>query len=162
MAEKLFENLNEGIRKDPFKVPEGYFDSLSKNIMDGIDKYEASANDEKDVTTEITNPSAAAPAKVVEIKSRRRLFGAAAAAVAALLIAGSALWFNQSANDKEMLAAADTAKGATATVLATAHHTSSDVSQAMADQSVSDTYIDDMADYAMIDNQDLYMYMTSE
>ena len=114
-------------KENPFKVPEGYFDTLSSQIMakveaEGVAPRDIKAGKEK-------------RAKVVWL--RPVLY--AAASVWALFISVVAY---QSHSDKGTAAP-------TQTVVAN-------------NQMLMDDYFDEAADYVMLDNQDIYAYLSSD
>jgi hypothetical protein len=114
-------------KENPFKVPEGYFDTLSSQIMakveaEGVAPRDIKAGKEK-------------RAKVVWL--RPVLY--AAASVCALFISVVAY---QSHSDKGTAAP-------TQTVVAN-------------NQMLMDDYFDEAADYVMLDNQDIYAYLSSD
>jgi hypothetical protein len=114
-------------KENPFKVPEGYFDTLSGQIMakveaEGVAPRDIKAGKEK-------------RAKVVWL--RPVLY--AAASVCALFISVVAY---QSHSDKGTAAP-------TQTVVAN-------------NQMLMDDYFDEAADYVMLDNQDIYAYLSSD
>lgn len=99
-------------RETPFRVPEGYFDRLTGEVM----------------------------AKLPEKKPARRFMlrpWLAAASIACVAIAGVGLYFNRQA-------AVPAEEPQTAAVV------------------LSDSYIDEAADYAMMDHQDIYACLTSD
>ena len=114
-------------KENPFRVPEGYFDTLSSQIMakveaEGVAPRDIKAGKEK-------------RAKVVWL--RPVLY--AAASVCALFISVVAY---QSRSDKGTAAP-------TQTVVAN-------------NQMLMDDYFDEAADYVMLDNQDIYAYLSSD
>ena len=114
-------------KENPFRVPEGYFDTLSSQIMakveaEGVAPRDIKAGKEK-------------RAKVLWL--RPVLY--AAASVCALFISVVAY---QSHSDKGTAAP-------TQTVVAN-------------NQMLMDDYFDEAADYVMLDNQDIYAYLSSD
>lgn len=124
MKQHIYERLlwEKGPKARPFKVPEGYFDTLQGRIMDALPDGEA----------KVVSIHAASRQSLV----RRWL---AAAAVACLVIAGATAYWLQASHGEEM---ASMAEQNVATVSA-------------------DTYIDQVADYTMMDNDDIYTYLSS-
>ena len=114
-------------KENPFKVPEGYFDTLSSQIMA---KIEAEGVAPRDIKT-----GKEKRAKVLWL--RPVLY--AAASVCALFISVVAY---QSHSDKGTAAP-------TQTVVAN-------------NQMLMDDYFDEAADYVMLDNQDIYAYLSSD
>lgn len=114
-------------KENPFKVPEGYFDTLSSQIMAKVDAEGVAPRDIK--------AGKEKRAKVVWL--RPVLY--AAASVCALFISVVAY---QSHSDKGTAAP-------TQTVVAN-------------NQMLMDDYFDEAADYVMLDNQDIYAYLSSD
>lgn len=106
--------------KQPFRVPEGYFDTLADRIIEQIPKQQTKLG------------------KAV-IKQLKPWFYAAACIVVAVFTATMMLQ-----NKK------------TDTQIAQAEKTTD------TETYYSDTYIDEEADYAMVDNQDIYAYLLAE
>ncbi len=108
-------------RENHFRVPEGYFDKLTADVMARLPERET----------------------VVELKPAakrvflRPLLAAASVALVAAIAVG--VYFNRSAKpaeDEEQMAAVSTV--------------------------MPDSYIDDAADYMMMDHQDIYACLTSD
>ena len=119
--------------KNPFTVPEGYFEQLTKQVMDKIPQT---------VITEMK--PAKKPARVAVMKRLRPWLYAAACICVGVFIA--AIAFN---NRSEM-----TTPQAASQQLA---------SNNQADYGYySDSYIDEEADYAMIDNQEIYACLMAD
>jgi hypothetical protein len=110
-------------RKNPFKVPEGYFDDFASQIMKQLPEEKP------------------ASARVVQMapRPRRRWRGLVAAAASVVVLALS--WTVYTAVDHKQ----QPAHPAAATAQATDH---SDYST-----------MDAMADYTMLDNEDIYAYV---
>lgn len=108
--------------ENPFRVPEGYFDRLTADVMARLPERQSE------------NPSESKPARRVLL---RPLLAAASVAVVALI--GTLVYFNR-------LNPADTA----------------DQQMAAVSVGVSDSYIDEAADYLMMDHQDIYACLTSD
>jgi len=121
----------EQIKKDSFKVPEGYFDNFQERMLQRIAE---STPEQKDAQT-------GKQASVKKLTSVRRLYWSAAAACVALVIAGAAAW-QQARNDSNAKAMAKAQTQDTEVVY-------------------SDSYIEEAADFAMLDNQDMYQYMAN-
>lgn len=117
-------------KENPFRVPEGYFDSLVSNVMEQLPP----AVDAPEATDKKKDPVPVA-AKTAAIRSLRPLLYAAAC----LLIAVLSVWtFMDSDAPAEQELAPVTAKTG------------------------NDTYEDDMADYVMVDNNDIYACLMNE
>jgi hypothetical protein len=108
-------------RENHFRVPEGYFDQLTADIMARLP--------ERETTVEL-KPAA----KRVFL---RPLLAAASVACVALIAVG--VYFNRNA----AVVDADEQVAAVSTVM-------------------SDSYIDDAADYMMMDHKDIYAYISSD
>lgn len=100
-------------QKNPFRVPEGYFDQLTERVMEQL-------------------PERRQKSRLVTL----RPWFYAAACMAAVAIMGVTYHFHQSAGEQQMAEI-------------TANNT-------------ENTYIEDAADYAMLDNAEIYAYLSSE
>lgn len=109
--------------ENPFRVPEGYFDRLTADVMARLPERQSE------------NPKEEKTARRIQL----RRSWLAAASVAVVAIVGTLVYFNR-------LNPADTADKQVAAVAAP----------------VSDSYIDEAADYLMMDHQDIYACLTSE
>ena len=109
--------------ENPFRVPEGYFDRLTADVMARLPECQSE------------NPKEEKTARRIQL----RRSWLAAASVAVVAIVGTLVYFNR-------LNPADTADKQVAAVAAP----------------VSDSYIDEAADYLMMDHQDIYACLTSE
>lgn len=112
------------IHDNPFKVPEGYFDSIAQRVMDNLPAHEVKMIPAEEKT-----------------KRNHRIpiwvrYGVAAAVVAAIFTVG--MRFTSHEQQAAPVAAVT-----------------------MASYS-SDDNIDAMADYIMVDSQDLYAYISDE
>ena len=114
---------NRITNENPFRVPEGYFDRLTADVMARLPERQSE------------NPKEEKTARRIQL----RRSWLAAASVAVVAIVGTLVYFNR-------LNPADTADKQVAAVAAP----------------VSDSYIDEAADYLMIDHQDIYACLTSE
>ena len=132
MNEEEYLNSRMG-KRNPFTVPEGYFEQLTQQVMDKIPQA---------VTTEMK--PARKPAKVAVMKRLRPWLYAAACICVGVFFAALAF------NNREDVAAPQ----------------SPSLQMAVNEQTdygyYSDTYIDEEADYAMIDNQEIYAYLLAE
>ena len=124
-------------RRNPFTVPEDYFEQLTRRVMDGLPQ-------QSQQTAEVEQLKAGQPQRKATIKRLRPWFYAAACLLVAVFVA--ALTFNgkseQPAIQTPQMAAA-TQTEATYTYY-------------------SDNYIDQEADYAMIDNQEIYACLLAD
>ena len=127
-------------KRNPFTVPEGYFEQLTQHIMDQIPQ--ADTTETKAVTREMQPLHK--PARVAVMKRLRPWLYAAACICVGVFIA--AIAFN---NRSEVAAPQSAAQQI-----------------AVNDQAdygyYSDTYIDEEADYAMIDNQEIYACLMAD
>ena len=97
-------------QKNPFTVPEGYFDQLTSQVMSQL-------------------PERRQESRVVQL----RKWFYAAACVAAVAVMGLTFHFHQQAEDQAVVASVDT--------------------------NIENSYIDEVADYAMLDNSEIYAYL---
>lgn len=107
----------------PFNVPEGYFDSLEKNLMQNFHETD-----------------------IPQKRSARNIFMRSlrwAACFAAVLFVSGAIYFNQSDNESNLSQAEN-------------------VSENVSSSNYSDYILDEISDYAMLDNDDFYSYVTNE
>lgn len=125
LLEKRFGKAN------PFKVPDGYFENLTQNIMDKLPDIDSApvVCDKKTRIMNIRDLSHKAVIRIVSI-----------AACVCFIILGTSVFMrknNRVANDNHV-------NNANKMILST-----------------SDKYIDEAADYAMLDNQDIYACLSS-
>ncbi|MCR4602128.1 MAG: hypothetical protein K5683_01170 [Prevotella sp.] len=132
MNEEEYLNRKLG-RNNPFSVPEGYFEQLTDQIMSKLPE-EKSQNDQ--------TPGNSKPEKTAIIRRLRPWLYAAACICVGVFIA--AIAFN---NDNE--------KVRKQMQIATAE-------QESVESYYSDNYVEEEADYAMVDNQDIYAYLLAE
>jgi len=116
----------------PYRVPDGYFDTLEQRVMERVVQAADTGADNGAEARRRLSP--AAQARVVSL---RRL--TVAASVALLLAAGATLFFQQRAAESG-------AESMAQQVAATA----------------DDDYIDEAADYLMADNNAIYTYLAYE
>jgi len=111
-------------QKNPFKVPDGYFDKLTQQVMDRLPEQQTDRLPEQQTNEQQPKK------KFAIIRHLRPLLYAAACICIAVF---------------------------TATFFFGSHVEEDDtVANAQQDATYSDTYIDEAADYAMIDNEDIY------
>lgn len=103
-------------QKNPFKVPDGYFDKLTQQVMDRLPEQQTNEQQTKK--------------KSAIIRHLRPLLYAAACICIAVFTA--TFFFGSHVEEDDTMA------------------------NAQQDATYSDTYIDEAADYAMIDNEDIY------
>ncbi len=101
-----------------FKVPEGYFQQLTSQVMSAIP--EQTAAEQQPV------------AKTLQLTPRRRWWMSVAACIVAVLFSATVYMWQQDVADE---------------------------SSALATAAVSDSYIDEATDYAMLDNIEIYSYL---
>lgn len=107
----------------PFKVPEGFFESFEENFMHNI-------------------PEAEIPKK----RSARNVWLRPmkwAACIAAVILVSGTIYFNISDRESDLI---QTDK----------------ISDNMSSSVYSDYILDEISDYAMLDNDDIYSYVTNE
>ena len=102
--------------RNPFSVPEGYFDQLAQRVADRLPEEHPAAR-----------------------TFRLRPLYYAAASVVALLVVGTVA-YTRLADDEQQ------------TLLSSVTETTT----------VADDYLDEAADYAMIDNHDIYLCLTTD
>lgn len=111
----------EKLKANPFKVPEGYFDTFASGLMDRLPERE---------TVEVTLRP-----RLHHRMLRRVLY---AAACLCLAVCGAAVYWSNSPQGGA--ASPDTSGSQAAT---------------------ADSYVDQVADYTMMDNSDIYGYLSS-
>lgn len=126
--EEIFIKEKMGSR-NPFTVPEGYFDQLAGQIIDQLPCKEASLTDT--TASRASGLADTTPARTADIRRLRPLLYAAACF--AIAIFGVAIYLNKNLTDDQLHLAQQQEAGI-----------------------YSDTYIDEAADYAMLDNEDIY------
>lgn len=107
--------------KNPFTVPEGYFEQLTAQVMDRLPEKK--------------------PAKVAVMKRLRPWLYAAACVCVGVFVAAVA--FNQQTEDLQ------------------GQQQMANIGQENVNY-YSDSYIDEAADYAMIDSQEIYSYLLAD
>lgn len=131
---------------NPFKVPDGYFDRLPELMLDKIDSYAQSpATKRKVLSTTMT------------AGHRKRLWWAAACTIAAIMTAGLHTYFTSGTNQEP--------DSSIANYKMEHRHLPADSSQKSCrpntdnEQHITtignDSYVDEVADYAMMDNTDI-------
>lgn len=123
--------------KNPFTVPNGYFEQLSDRIMSQLPEEEIQ-------TRTVEMNSKTAERKKATVKGLRPWMLAAACICAAVFTVG--VIFSNKHQENEAQPSSQVAN-----VEATESNTY-----------YSDKYIEDEADYAMLDNQDIYEYLLAE
>lgn len=120
-------------KRNPFTVPEGYFEQLTQQVMDKIPQA---------VVTEMK--PAKKPAKVAVMKRLRPWLYAAACICVGVFIAAIAF------NNRSEVATPQPAQQIAV------------VNEQTDYNYYSDSYIDEEADYAMIDNQEIYACLMAD
>ena len=120
MNEEMYIQEKVG-KRNPFRVPEGYFDNLTAQVMSNLPEQ---------------------PKRRAKSVFMRPAFYAVAASVCALLIAGAAWTWSQSAE-----VSSPTAVQAKAVVAQPQQ------------QDASGEYMEEAADYMMLDNHEIYAYL---
>ena len=130
--------------RNPFTVPDGYFDQLAQQIIDRLpadgQTQEAASTTTgvgKNVSGELQSPVSPSPRPAIVRYLRPLLY---AAACAALAIVVGTVYRNTATADSEQLVA----------------HQQEIVT------TYSDTYMEDMADYAMLDNEEIYASLLAD
>lgn len=125
--------LSEFGNRRPFKSPDGYFDNLEMRIMSQITAKETEANEEKQIS------------KKTNIASVRRLrpLMIAASFIGLIVIGAATMHFfqgNEQTQQNNNIAATPTATTAK-------------------EESTNTEYLDEAADYMMLDKDDVYAYL---
>lgn len=125
--------LSEFGNRRPFKSPDGYFDNLETRIMSQITAKETEANEEKQIS------------KKTNIASVRRLrpLMIAASFIGLIVIDAATMHFfqgNEQTQQNNNIAATPTATTAK-------------------EESTNTEYLDEAADYMMLDKDDVYAYL---
>ena len=119
MNEEMYIQEKVG-KRNPFRVPEGYFDNLTAQVMQNLPEQ---------------------PKRRAKSVFMRPVFYAAAASVCALLIAGAALMWSPSVE----------VSSPTAVQAQAITHPQQ--------QDASGEYMEEAADYMMLDNHEIYAYL---
>ena len=119
MNEEMYIQEKVG-KRNPFRVPEGYFDNLTAQVMSNLPEQ---------------------PKRRAKSVFMRPAFYAVAASVCALLVAGAALMWGPSAE-----VSSPTSVQAKATTQPQ-------------QQDASGEYMEEAADYMMLDNHEIYAYL---
>lgn len=123
MKQDIQERLMDGRHPEaqPFRVPDGYFDSLQSRIMEAL-------------------PEGGAVVVPLHKQRRASVWGrwVAVAACTCAVVGGAIAYLGKSAPDGGKLATAQQAATAS-----------------------TDSYIEQVADYTMMDNDDIYTYLSS-
>ena len=119
MNEEMYIQEKVG-KRNPFRVPEGYFDNLTAQVMSNLPEQ---------------------PKRSAKSVFMRPAFYAVAASVCALLVAGAALMWSPSVE-----VSSPTAVQAQATTQPQ-------------QQDASGEYMEEAADYMMLDNHEIYAYL---
>jgi hypothetical protein len=120
MNEEMYIQEKVG-KRNPFRVPEGYFDNLTAQVMSNLPEQ---------------------PKRRAKSVFMRPAFYAVAASVCALLVAGAALMWSPSVE-----VSSPTAVQAKAVVAQPQQ------------QDASGEYMEEAADYMMLDNHEIYAYL---
>lgn len=123
MKEELLLKQKIGNQR-PFKVPEGYFDSLGRSLMQNV--VEAAVQDKRSTIRVFMRPL-----KWV-------------ACFAAVLFVSGTIYFNNNADKASNINLAD------------------NISENISSSAYADYILDEIYDYAMLDNDDIYSYVANE
>ena len=126
LNEETYINEHFG-KKNPFTVPDGYFEQLPERVMSRLPETTTATAAE----VPITEGTGGRPALI----RRLRPWLAAACIVGAIVCA---------------------------TVYLRPGVNTSQSSNELADANYTDSYVEDAADYAMVDNQDIYAYLLAD
>lgn len=131
-------------KKNPFHTPEGYFDSLTAQVLAKVDTIEKAKGHESDGKLRIAKREPSVRPVTLHIVSRKTILRRwiAAVSIAGVAILTSTIWFSQSrkATPKSEEPAAI----------------------AVSSSSGNDAYIDEMANYTAMDNDDIYNYCVEQ
>jgi hypothetical protein len=117
--------------RNPFTVPDGYFDQLAQQIIDSLPVEVGEA------PVSALSPVSPSPRPAI-VRYLRPLLYAAACALLAIVV--GAVYRNVATADSEQLVA----------------------HQQEAVATYSDTYMEDLADYAMLDNEEIYASLLAD
>lgn len=121
--------------QSPFRVPEGYFDELASRVMASVP--------ESQPALDMQSESASQGARIVPMWRRTVVRKVAVIAGVVFLLGGASIGIGTSLSSRQ--AGKSVASGAWASVM----HS-------------EDSSFDEAADYAMLDNQDIYASLLSE
>lgn len=121
--------------QSPFRVPEGYFDELASRVMASVP--------ESQPALDMQSESASQGARIVPMWRRAVVSKVAVIAGVVLLLGGASIGIGTSLSSRQ--AGKSVASGGWASVM----HS-------------EDNSFDEAADYAMLDNQDIYASLLSE
>lgn len=121
--------------QSPFRVPEGYFDELASRVMASVP--------ESQPALDMQSESASQGARIVPMWRRAVVSKVAVIAGVVLLLGGASIGIGTSLSSRQ--AGKSVASGGWASVM----HS-------------EDSSFDEAADYAMLDNQDIYASLLSE
>lgn len=121
--------------QSPFRVPEGYFDELASRVMASVP--------ESQPALDMQSESASQGARIVPMWHRAVVRKVAVIAGVVLLLGGASIGIGTSLSSRQ--AGKSVASGGWASVM----HS-------------EDNSFDEVADYAMLDNQDIYASLLSE
>ena len=124
-------------KRNPFTVPQGYFDQLTEQIMKNIPEDNIQDNSEENIQT--ARIQQMKPAKKAIMRTLRPLFYAAACTCIAVFGIAAYNHLNKQATDTQQLQSN----------IVTVH-------------SYSDSYIEEATDYAMLDNDDIYASLLAD
>lgn len=132
--------LQDHSPRTPYRVPDGYFDTLASRVMSNLPDTSASAD----------MPAAETPRIVIPQPRRRRWIGWSVAAAACV---GAVLMLTSLPRQEQDTPNTQTAKvSATTSSAATASSSSS--------SSYDENYEQEVLEYAMVDGSDIYAYMS--
>ncbi|MDO4171484.1 MAG: hypothetical protein Q4E63_07710 [Prevotellaceae bacterium] len=119
---KMEEILNKPYRDHgAYRVPEGYFDSLNRRVMDALPDGERQT-----------------PRGLRLWLTTKARYAAAACIAAAAMLAGTAVYYAHDGAEQETVTAA------------------------IQQETMTDDYVQECMDYAMVDGNDLYSYLSEQ
>lgn len=119
-------------RENHFRVPEGYFEQLTERVMSQLPEHAK--------VTPLSEPAKMAAMSEPQRKSHKvkfRLWYYAAACIAAIAVMGITYQYHQEGADEQPVVAA-------------------------VETNTENSYIDEVADYAMLDNSEIYAYLADD
>lgn len=119
--------------RNPFQVPEGYFEQLTEQVMQQLPERQPSVVQLAEQPEQVTKPART---------QRLRPWFYAAASVALALVMGVSYYFTQSPS----------------TTMDGGHMAAASAPAAVAP--LDNSYIDEAADYCMLDNTEIYAYLS--
>lgn len=136
-------------KENHFRVPDGYFDHFSDRLMEKVMEQTAENGVVTPYETECSD-ARQTDVKLVPIRSQRRRWRWAVAAVFTGLIVSTAAWHEISRTSSR-----DSVRQEEPANMSTSHIASNDATTSY----FSNTDMQEMVDYTMLDNEDMYAYI---